>query len=1751
MNLAPKVKGDRRARLHHTPWEVPLPSDQADMAPPTPVTCGARGCAYNTPMGADMAAMLEFLRLHTIQAHSEASQPVAPGPRPTTKVDKRPRPEIQEDMSEHDWRFFLSEWKDYTRATGITNQNLLDELWSCMSPDLRRLAFDQGGKDDLDSEEKMLSRIRGLAVSVLHAAVHTVSLHEAQQASTESTKAFSARVRGIATNCDLSKTCVCKKEVSFLDETVYHVVLAGLYDRDMQERALSAAILKTIKDISSLVEFCSAEESGRKSAPSVNAIRSSYQLGKSTARAGQGSTPVVPVTSSRCDYCGGTPHSSNSRAVREKECRAFSMTCRKCSKIGHLASCCKSKKVVSGSQASGAKNAAVEKVEESGTVETFAFCSITTIPTCNRFEPLTQLNPSEWPPLPQAPATKNIIKASPPIRHVQLQPAPKRRKPQAAQQIQFPVEVHPDLPLPGHTIYPNTEVAEILSRGEKAIVRIPMCHMEYCKGQDGTWAFRETGPLASPQLQVRLELHTDTYDSLSLPLPTRAAGQRETGVEQAGVADTGAQMDICSVSTARAMGWDITSLLPVKARVFGASKDAELKILGGIFLDVRPPSPTNTQVLSTVRLFYVASNVTKTYLSLGTLKALHVVEEEFPRVPPLVEIAVSSDVEVSIPKCENSGVVLPGEKPCSCPKRTLPPTQSPELPCNPTEENLPLLKQFLLDRYASSSFNVCEHQSLPMLQNSPPIELHVDPNATPVAVHRPAVVPLHWKEAVLEGLLRDIRLGVIERVPENTPARWQHRMHITAKHNGEPRRTIDYQTINSVSPRQTHHTPTPWHLVSSIPEGMYKSCFDAFHGYHSLRLATEEDREATTFITEFGRFRYITLPQGFVSAGDAYTDRMMRLLSHIERQRRCIDDTLLYDKTIKEAFFRACEFLDTCGNNGVILNPKKFIFSEREVDFLGFTVTDTGVKPTQNFMDSILNFPSPANLTDVRSWFGAIAQISYTFAASPVMLPFKHLLSSKNSFTWSAELEQAFIASKEEVVRQCELGVRSFNPDLPTALATDWCKTGMGYWLTQKRCSCPSKKPGCCHTGWQTVYVGSKFCSGAESRYHPICGEAAAAAWAVQKCRFFLLGHPNFTLCLDHAPLIKIFSPTTELGDIPNPRLYNQKQKLLPYRFTPLYIPGKAHVTPDCYSRRSDFPSQPHATDSSKIDLLDIGNVRPDYSHSLGPPDWVSQTTGLLSFISSHPTETSSALEGMEASQTEQLLGESGKYCVEMFHADDMESAGYQIAGMQQQEPVRVVTWARLQEAVRVSPQCQALLHLLAAGQVENRADWPEHLLQYYPHRQLLVVVDGVILCGERPLIPPDLRGEVVQHLHAAHQGVTKMLSRATQTVFWPGMKADITAHREQCHGCVLRSPSNPAQPPTEPTQPFFPFSHVVGDFFTADATYLALADRYSNWLSIFKLKSDDSNHVMEALRQYFSRWGVPVNFSSDGASVFTSTAMHGFMDRWGVEHRVSSAYYPRSNKRAEVAVKSAKRLVMDNLGPKGSLDTDRFARALLSHRNCPDSESGLSPAQIIFGRELRDHLPSLVSKYQPRQEWRMEADLRARAMAKRHGKMEKWLQHGSRSLPPLAQGATVVVQDQQTNNGKAGRWTKSGEVIEVLPHNSYLVKIHGSRAVTKRNRQFLRQITPFKPVIPVSEEEMRSSRVMTRARTEARDQSVLSASPATVISKSQSAKVHDRKFTSNSAAAAAHRKMPVAPPGQNLIDELKKREQRSQAKVQ
>ena len=100
--------------------------------------------------------------------------------------------------------------------------------------------------------------------------------------------------------------------------------------------------------------------------------------------------------------------------------------------------------------------------------------------------------------------------------------------------------------------------------------------------------------------------------------------------------------------------------------------------------------------------------------------------------------------------------------------------------------------------------------------------------------------------------------------------------------------------------------------------------------------------------------------------------------------------------------------------------------------------------------------------------------------------------------------------------------------------------------------------------------------------------------------------------------------------------------------------------------------------------------------------------------------------------------------------------------------------------------------------------------------------------------------------------------------------------------------------------------------------------------------------------RILFENYGAP-EFASDGGPQFTSAEFHNFLKDWGIHHRLSSAGYPQSNGRAELAVKAAKRIIRDNTSNNGSLDNNKAAGAILQYRNTPITGIDLSPAQILF----------------------------------------------------------------------------------------------------------------------------------------------------------------------------------------------------------
>ena len=97
---------------------------------------------------------------------------------------------------------------------------------------------------------------------------------------------------------------------------------------------------------------------------------------------------------------------------------------------------------------------------------------------------------------------------------------------------------------------------------------------------------------------------------------------------------------------------------------------------------------------------------------------------------------------------------------------------------------------------------------------------------------------------------------------------------------------------------------------------------------------------------------------------------------------------------------------------------------------------------------------------------------------------------------------------------------------------------------------------------------------------------------------------------------------------------------------------------------------------------------------------------------------------------------------------------------------------------------------------------------------------------------------------------------------------------------------------------------------------------------------------------------------TSQQTAHFQSFEVKVLLERFGVTHQTSSAYNPHGNTRAEVAVKSMKRLMADNLEGGGRLDSDKFVSAILSYRNMPHKTCKMSLAKLVFGRQMNDLLP-------------------------------------------------------------------------------------------------------------------------------------------------------------------------------------------------
>ncbi|XP_014676736.1 PREDICTED: uncharacterized protein K02A2.6-like [Priapulus caudatus] len=221
-----------------------------------------------------------------------------------------------------------------------------------------------------------------------------------------------------------------------------------------------------------------------------------------------------------------------------------------------------------------------------------------------------------------------------------------------------------------------------------------------------------------------------------------------------------------------------------------------------------------------------------------------------------------------------------------------------------------------------------------------------------------------------------------------------------------------------------------------------------------------------------------------------------------------------------------------------------------------------------------------------------------------------------------------------------------------------------------------------------------------------------------------------------------------------------------------------------------------------------------------------------------------------------------------------------------------------LRKATQSDSELQALESVILSGWPERQNELPTTLRQYWSYRDELSIQDGIIVKGERVVIPASMQCYILEKLHESHQGIEKTKMRARTCVFWKTCNPDIENMIKSCHICQQLQKKQSPEPLLQHTVPTRPWQMIGSDLFYLDGCeYIIYCDYYSKFPIIRKIHGRATGEsVVSITKQVFAEQGIPETMISDNGPQYASYAFKRFTEDWDFRHITSSPHFPQSN---------------------------------------------------------------------------------------------------------------------------------------------------------------------------------------------------------------------------------------------------------------
>ncbi|XP_059087688.1 uncharacterized protein LOC131884068 [Tigriopus californicus] len=426
----------------------------------------------------------------------------------------------------------------------------------------------------------------------------------------------------------------------------------------------------------------------------------------------------------------------------------------------------------------------------------------------------------------------------------------------------------------------------------------------------------------------------------------------------------------------------------------------------------------------------VSYDVDDSYLSLDACRALGIVGPNFPQ--PMISVI------------EREVVRIPDPTVWSLKEREEWITSLPSLP---SREDFMNVESKLKSIY-STAFDDSSLKPMRGPIVGDPMVITLKEGARSFAINTAHQIPIPQLDPVKSSLDKMVDSRIIEPVGD-IPTPWCHPLVVVPKPDGSLRLCVDLTRLNTEVVRSIHPIKTPAEAICGFkPRDKYFIKLDLVKGYWQMPLA-KESQELTTFITPFGKYRFLRSPMGFISTGDSFSYRGDVAMSGLGIQK-VIDDMAVGKELYPDLVRVTCDILERCVRFGMTVNAKKSVIGgAEEIDFVGYRISRDSIKADPEKVAAISRFPCPEDRQDLRSFMGLVNQLGqFSSEIAHNAEPLRDLLKIKNVFSWCPEHMNAFEKVKSALTSPPILGM--FQLGAETILQTDASKLkGLGFALMQ------------------------------------------------------------------------------------------------------------------------------------------------------------------------------------------------------------------------------------------------------------------------------------------------------------------------------------------------------------------------------------------------------------------------------------------------------------------------------------------------------------------------------------------------------------------------------------------------------------------------------------------------------------------------------------------------------------------------------